>query len=56
MASAATLEDAVRVMGRYQLGRPLSDGDVARIVSFLKTLTGKIPDVSRFVRVQAGSP
>ncbi|HVJ21071.1 MAG TPA: cytochrome-c peroxidase [Polyangiaceae bacterium] len=55
-ASAATLEDAVRVMGRYQLGRPLSDGDVARIVSFLKTLTGKIPDVSRFVRVQAGSP
>jgi cytochrome c peroxidase len=46
--SAETLEDAVRVMARYQLGRPLGDGELLRIVSFLKTLTGKVPDVSRF--------
>jgi cytochrome c peroxidase len=43
--SAATLEDAVRVMGRVQLGRPLADEDVRRLVAFLKTLTGDIPKV-----------
>jgi cytochrome c peroxidase len=41
--SAATLEDAVRVMARVQLGRPLADDDVKRVVLFLKTLTGKLP-------------
>jgi cytochrome c peroxidase len=41
--SAATLEDAVRVMARVQLGRPLADEDVSRVVLFLKTLTGKLP-------------
>jgi cytochrome c peroxidase len=46
--SAETLEQAVKVMARYQLGRPLPDDDVTRIVSFLKTLTGEVPDVARF--------
>jgi cytochrome c peroxidase len=41
--SAATLEDAVRVMGRVQLGRPLANDDVRRLVAFLKTLTGELP-------------
>ncbi|MDR2189588.1 MAG: cytochrome-c peroxidase [Azonexus sp.] len=41
--SAATLEDAVRAMGRYQLGRRLSDDDVEAIAAFLKTLTGELP-------------
>lgn len=36
-----TLEDAVRDMGLYQSGVELSDGEVASIVSFLKTLTGE---------------
>jgi cytochrome c peroxidase len=39
---AATLADAVRAMGKYQLGRPLSDRDVTLIVAFLKTLTGEL--------------
>ncbi|RIX43645.1 MAG: cytochrome-c peroxidase [Rhodocyclales bacterium GT-UBC] len=39
--SAATLAQAVSVMGRYQLGRELSSDDVALIVAFLKTLTGE---------------
>jgi cytochrome c peroxidase len=40
--SAATLEDAVDVMARYQLGRPLEGDDAERIVAFLKTLTGTL--------------
>jgi cytochrome c peroxidase len=39
--SVSSLEEAVEVMSRYQLGRRLSPEDVARIVAFLKTLTGE---------------
>jgi cytochrome c peroxidase len=39
--SAVHLEDAVRVMAKYQLGRKLSDEDVRLIVLFLKTLPGE---------------
>jgi cytochrome c peroxidase len=42
-ASAKTLEDAVRVMAQYQLAQPIDDEQVALVVSFLKTLTGKQP-------------
>ena len=41
--SVARLDEAVAVMGRYQLGRELSDGEIDLLVSFLKTLTGKRP-------------
>jgi cytochrome c peroxidase len=40
-ASAATLEQAVVVMGRHQLGRDLGSRDVTQIVAFLRTLTGE---------------
>jgi cytochrome c peroxidase len=39
--SAKKLEDAVKVMGRYQLGRELSEPDIALIVAFLHSLTGE---------------
>jgi cytochrome c peroxidase len=39
--SAATLEEAVAVMAKYQLGRPLPPQDLADIVKFLGTLTGE---------------
>ena len=39
--SAGTLEAAVTVMARYQLGRPLPPQDLADIVGFLRTLTGE---------------
>jgi cytochrome c peroxidase len=39
--SAKRLEDAVDVMGKYQLGQTLSLKDIDEIVSFLKTLTGE---------------
>ncbi len=35
------LEEAVFIMGRYQLGRSLSSDDVRLIVAFLNTLTGQ---------------
>jgi len=37
--SAATLQDAVGVMAKYQLGKRLSDDQVSKIVAFLKSLT-----------------
>lgn len=41
--SVATLEEAVKLMGEYQLGQALSDEDIADIVTFLKALTGELP-------------
>lgn len=41
--AADTLGQAVDVMGRLQLGRKFSEDENARIVAFLKTLTGDQP-------------
>ena len=41
--SVATLPQAVRVMAQLQLGKQLSDTQVADIVSFLESLTGEVP-------------
>ena len=41
--SRATLEETVKVMGTYQLGRDLTDAQVNSIVTFLKSLTGTLP-------------
>jgi len=46
--SAATLEEAIRIMARYQLGREIDPRDEQRIVQFLKTLPG--PEVLRDAR------
>ncbi len=40
---ADSLEKAVDVMGKLQLGRTYSNDEIAKIVAFLKTLTGKQP-------------
>lgn len=44
--SAATLEDAVRVMGSVQLSRDLTDEEVFYIVAFLNALEGQLPEVT----------
>ena len=41
--SVETLEEMVQIMGKYQLGRELSDAQVADIIAFLDALTGEIP-------------
>jgi len=46
--TASTLPDAIRVMGRYQLGRRLSDSDVSLLEAFLHSLMGDIPSTQRY--------
>ena len=40
---AASLEEAVDIMGRLQLGRVYSEQEIGNIVAFLKSLTGEQP-------------
>lgn len=39
----ATLDEAVKMMARHQLGKELSDDEAKSIIAFLKTLTGELP-------------
>jgi len=41
--SVADLHDAVRIMGKLQLGRDLGTDEVNDIVAFLESLTGEVP-------------
>lgn len=41
--SAKTLDQAVRMMGKHQLGLELSEGEVGSIVTWLAALTGELP-------------
>jgi cytochrome c peroxidase len=50
--SAKTLEDAVGVMAKYQLGRELSEEKVSKLVAFLEALTG--PEQEYLVSAEAG--
>ena len=43
---ARTLEEAVDIMGRLQLGRTYSQDEIGSIVAFLKTLTGELPQIT----------
>ncbi len=40
-SSAETLEEAITVMGKYQLGHHLTPDEIAKMASFLHTLTGE---------------
>ena len=42
---AETLTEAVDVMGRLQLGKKFTDEENAKVVAFLKTLTGEQPKI-----------
>jgi cytochrome c peroxidase len=41
--SAATLPEAVRMMGNHQLGLELSETEITSIVAWLESLTGELP-------------
>ncbi|MBL3588938.1 MAG: cytochrome B6 [gamma proteobacterium endosymbiont of Lamellibrachia anaximandri] len=41
--STETLEEAIRIMARHQLGRDIPTKDVKSIISFLRTLVGEHP-------------
>ena len=40
--SARTLREAIKIMVKYQLGRPIPPADIELIAEFLETLTGEI--------------
>ncbi len=42
-ASESTLEGAIKIMAKYQLGRTIPEPDVAAITAFLKSLVGTHP-------------
>ncbi len=42
-ASESTLEGAIKVMAKYQLGRTIEEPDVVAIIAFLKSLVGTHP-------------
>jgi cytochrome c peroxidase len=42
--SVGTLPEAIRLMGRYQLGRELTDAQVSSIVEYLGALEGRLPE------------
>jgi cytochrome c peroxidase len=41
------LEDVVKFMAKYQLGRTISEEEIKKIVSFLDSLTGEIPESTK---------
>jgi cytochrome c peroxidase len=41
--SVATLEEAVTMMAEYELTQPVAASEVAKIVTWLKSLTGEVP-------------
>jgi cytochrome c peroxidase len=41
--SVADLDEVVRLMARYQLGKTLSSAQVEELVAFLRSLTGELP-------------
>lgn len=49
---AETLEAAVNIMTQYQLGYPMDKEDLHRIVDFLNTLTGELPEIVKDMRVE----
>ncbi len=42
--SVRTLPEAVKIMGKLQLNKDLSEEEIQSIVTFLKSLTGKVPE------------
>ena len=48
---AKTLEEAVNIMTKYQLGRPMEKQDLHLIVDFLNTLTGELPEIVKDMHV-----
>lgn len=45
--SITDLNEAIRIMGQYQLGVQLSEEDVSDIRAFLESLTGEVPEIAK---------
>lgn len=53
--SVADLKEAVKIMGKVQLNKDLSEEQINDIVAFLKTLTGKVPEKYQKAPAMAGA-
>lgn len=51
--SARTLDEAIRTMALYQVGRTLAEADVRSIAAWLESLTGEIP--TDYIKPRGGS-
>lgn len=51
--STQELAEAVRIMGRVQLGRDLTDAQVGDLVAFLESLNGELPEHARLPETEA---
>lgn len=50
--SVETIEEAIRLMARHQVGREIGDEDVQKIVTFLGALTGDLPPAEFIAKPQ----
>lgn len=48
--SVSSLEEAVKLMARHQLGKEISDADAKSIVTFLEALTGDLPPAEKIAK------
>lgn len=48
---ATTLEEAINIMSKYQLGRPMKAEELRYIISFLQSLTGELPEIVKDINV-----
>jgi cytochrome c peroxidase len=51
--SVADISEVVRIMGKIQLNKDLTDQQIADIVAFLKTLTGSVPAIYQIAPVNS---
>ncbi|WP_417579082.1 cytochrome-c peroxidase [Nitrincola sp.] len=49
-SSAETLEDAIVIMARFQLGRELAETDITELAAFIRSLTGEHPRLNAVKR------
>lgn len=46
-ARTSSLHETVKIMALYQLGRPITNDEVSKIVEFLKSLTAPLPEIAK---------
>jgi cytochrome c peroxidase len=53
--SVKDLKEAIKIMGKTQLNKDLTEQEVASIAAFLETLTGDIPEETKKMPVELAS-
>ena len=48
---ASSLKEAINIMSRHQLGRPMMPDELSSIIAFLESLTGQLPQIVKDIHV-----